>query len=108
MFFIIHSLFSKIVIFLGIREENFVTREYLAPSRPYQKNSKTWCVQRKKQVTVDSLIFYLCRDPGVFLIFALQTTMICITAYVMQQFERRPKWDVPKISVNGMCVQSRE
>lgn len=96
------SSHSKLEVFLGIHEENFVTKKYLIPSRPYETGSITWCVQRKKRVPVHFLIFYLCRSPEVYLIFTLHGIMIGIVAYYFQQFERQPKWDMARLSINGI------
>ena len=47
------------------------------------------------------LVFLLCTDWVVFVVFTLHAFFVTACAYVMQQFERHPKWDLHRISVNG-------
>lgn len=91
--------FSEIDIYLGTLEESFITNKYTVPSKSYHKDSLTFCVQKKKQIPLRSIIFHLITDPEVAIILTLQSITIGIVAYFMQQFERQPKWDYLRLTV---------
>lgn len=93
--------FSKIDIFIGALEENLITKKHLIATRSYYYERITWCVQKSQPIPLWKNIFYLCNDPLVYLIpFMLGILVYCI-GYYCEQFERHPKWDWFKFTING-------
>lgn len=96
--------FREIDIFLGTLDENHVNEKQLVASHVFHQYSLTWCVQKRKQIPFDRLIFYLCTDPIVFVTFTAMVISIVSFGYFLQMFERHQNWDFMGIFLNGYCL----
>lgn len=94
------SSFSKIDIFLGTFDENAITKKHLTASRVYHQSSLTWCVQKRKQVSLYKLFFYIWEDSTVCIAIGFVTILLVFGGYAGQMFERCQKWDSIKILVH--------
>lgn len=56
----------------------------------------------KQQVPVNKVIFHLVNDKYVYIVFAVMIAMVGLLSYFLQQFERHPKWNFPKLFTSGM------
>lgn len=81
-------------------EENSVTKNYLETSHHYYYDILTWCIQSSKPKPFSKRITHLCRDPKVFIMFAVAAVLVGFLAFFIQQFERNPKWDWNHFVVN--------
>lgn len=84
-------------------DEHLLLNENLSASQPYYFDCLTWCVQKSKPISHGRALFRICTDPMVFLVFTLQAIFVTGTTYMWQMFERHPKWDLYRISVNGFA-----
>lgn len=72
-------------------------------SIPFYYDFLTWCVQKGKPISILECVTHLCTDPIIYLVFSFQSIIVTIFAYFLQMFERRPRWDILKFSVNGFA-----
>lgn len=92
-------------MFIGVLEENSITKPYLIASRPYYHDCLTWCVQKQQPIPRWTNIFYLCNDARVYLIFLVATLLVIGSAYYFQKCERQKKdWHFITIVALTICV----
>lgn len=90
-------------VFIGALEENTVTNKHLVASDSYYHDRLTWCVQKRQKIPLWKNIFHLCNDPLVYFIATVVNLMVIAFAYVLQQFERHPKWSWNALVFGGTC-----
>lgn len=93
---------NRIDIFIG--DETTLIEKKSVALIPFFFNRLTWCIQKIKPVPLSRVIFYLCTDPLVFVIFTLYNFAMTAFVYGVQVFERQPKYDLYKISVTGFAA----
>lgn len=75
----------------------------LIASTAFYEDRLTWCVQKNKPIQTSEILFHLCTDPIVYAVFTVQAIFVVFVGYLVQMFEQQPKWDVLRISVNGIA-----
>lgn len=81
-----------------------LTKKHFTSSISYYYDHLVWCVQKAKRIPISEVVFHICTDWVVFVVFALHALLLTAYAYVMQQFERHPKWDLYRISETGFRI----
>lgn len=92
----------KIDLFIGALEENLITNGSLIASSSYYYDEIRWCIPKPKPLPLWNAILHICTDPIVFIAFSLHAIFITAGCYFIQQFEHHQKWDLYRISVNGI------
>lgn len=72
-------------------------------SIPFFYDRLTWCVHKNKPMQTSEILFHLCRDPIVYVVFTLHIVFVVFMAYFVQLFEQKSKWDIHRISINGFA-----
>lgn len=91
-------------MFIGALEENLVTQNSLIASHSFYHDVITWCIQRQKPIPIWKSYFYICKDPIVYVVGALEVVFVIGLAYFAERFERHPKWDIYQLAFNGVCA----
>lgn len=94
---------NRIDIFIDAMDEHLMLNRNLIASHPYHFDSLTWCLQKNKPISLEKAMFRLCNDPVVYVTFFLHGLIVTFFSYFLQMFERHPKWDLLRISVNGFA-----
>lgn len=81
-----------------------LTKKYFTSTISYYYDHSVWCVQKAKWMPISEVVFHICTDWVVFVVFALHGFLVTGYAYFMQQFEPHPKWDCFRISEAGFRV----
>lgn len=90
---------------IGALDENLLTNKYFIASHSYYHDELTWCVQKKQPIPLWKNVFYVCRDPIVFVMHTVSCFLLILTFYFIQQFEDMyPKWDWHRITLSGFCI----
>lgn len=100
--FLVFFFFSKIDIFAGVVEENFVENKYLMASEFYHYDYITWCVSKSRKLSFSTRLLNARRDPWAFVIFFIQSICLLLVAYFLQLLER-PQLEWNQILIAGLA-----
>lgn len=95
---------DNIDVFIGGLSDNLLPSNHFVWSRPYYHDKMTWCVRIKQPIPIWQNLFYICRDPKVYVLFTLMCIAVVFFGYFIQQYEDLyPKWNWFRLSLAGMA-----
>lgn len=89
-------------ILIGALDENLLTKKYFTSSISYYHDHLVWCVQKAKLIPLWKAVFLICTDWMVYVAFTVLCIVLGFIAYFFQQVERHQKYDIFRITSNGL------
>lgn len=65
-------------------------------------------MQKRKPIPVWKLLFYLCKDPFVYLVLGVEALSVICIAYFCEQFEPKQNWDWNRFAVSKFLLNKQQ